>query len=85
MPAFRAPLSERAFITASNLPAECQPCGGDVAWANTFMQMADHRNLIRDQGLDECMMSWSASMAAPSWCEQFVAENGADGLLGLRS
>lgn len=86
VPADHAPLLGGAFITASNLPTECQPYGGDLIWANTFADMAEHRSLEERESmsLDEWVMSWSTTTAAPSWCETFIAANGIGGLLEYR-
>lgn len=85
IPAERAPLTEDSFMTASNLPAECQPYGGDIVWARTFAKMKKRRLRADAIGLDEWVLGWSASTAAPSWCDKFVSEAGISGLIEHRS
>lgn len=72
-------------MTAANLPTECQPFGGDVIWARQFADMAHERYLNDVQDVDEWVLGWSATTAAPFWCETFIAESGTEGLLDYRS
>lgn len=80
VPTERSSLPGDATITASNLPAECQPYGGDLIWANTFAQMCAQRRVSESSFID-WVSSWSESTAAPGWCDKFLAEAGVEGAL----
>lgn len=85
-----------AYLTAINLPAECQPYGGDIIWANKAERMEAHRGLAADtaaSGLTDIagfdlarwISTWSSSVAAPSWCNKFMEEAGVIGALSYHS
>lgn len=78
-------LSGGAVLTAFNLPAECQPYGGDVVWAHNFAKIMDHRRLSAEVNPAEWVGGWSETTAAPSWCNKFLSESGAEGLLNYCS
>lgn len=69
-----------ATLGACNLPAECQPYGSDVIWADKFATMSAGRRLTTES-LSDWAFGWVDSTAAPSWCEKFLAEIGDEGLL----
>lgn len=65
-----------AVLSAINFPAECPPYGGDQIWAETFAAMTERRHLtIQEQSLKDWVSTWSASTAAPSWCEKYLRES----------
>ncbi|CAM9563847.1 unnamed protein product [Sphacelaria rigidula] len=71
-------------VTASNLPAECRPFGGDLIWARKFAKISSaiaaafpgRRNLRSTSAMTfpEWVMS-GPPVAAPAWCAQFVKEH----------
>ncbi|CAM9548151.1 unnamed protein product [Sphacelaria rigidula] len=76
-------------MTASNLPAECRPFGGDLIWARKFAEITSaaiaaaipgRRNLRSTTAMTfpEWVMS-GPPVAAPAWCAQFVKEHTAAG------
>lgn len=78
----RMSLPGGATMTAVNLPVQCQPYGGDVIWAKSFKEIATNRHLsVIYDTVDEWVARWSAKAAAPTWCDRFLAESGAGGLL----
>lgn len=74
-------LNEGATMSVMNLPAECQPYGGDVMWARTFEQMTQRRLMIEPTSFSEWVLEWVDSTAAPLWCEKFINDFGAEDLL----
>lgn len=78
----RNPLAGDGFITAVNMPAECQPYGGDIIWAETAIQINSRRRLpMTHYSFTEWASEWSESTAAPAWCRKFLEEAGVDGVL----
>lgn len=72
-------------LSAVNLPVECQPYGSDVTWARKFVESGHGRYLSAVEDTGDWVFSWSENTAAPSWCEKFIGESGAEGLLDHRS
>ena len=87
-------------VSATNLPAECQPFGGDRVWAEDFENVtsaARRRRSLRGgvnvevaaaTGDDIALEEWvlrSGTLAAPEWCAKFLEEEGVNGLLKVTS
>lgn len=72
-------------IFAANLPAECQPFGGDRIWAAQYAEImrAAHRSL-RSINFSNWILE-ADTLAAPTWCEKFLNEKRLEGLLRVQS
>lgn len=79
--------SSEVVVSAANLPAECRPFGGDRIWATQFAQMMATRRLnmrIGTVSFAEWLLQ-PETLAAPTWCAQYLQEGGIAGLLATRS
>lgn len=47
--------------------------------------MSRRRLIAEHLGVDEWVLGWSGSTAAPAWCDKFVNDSGSSGLLGYHS
>lgn len=75
----------QTVVSATNLPAECQPFGGDIVWAETFEEMDSSKSSrsLRGKAMDIPLEEWvlrSKTLAAPKWCVMFLQEGGTVGL-----
>eukprot|EP00752_Nemacystus_decipiens_P010635 g9472.t1 len=70
------PVADGAMtVSASNLPVECRQFGGDKIWARVYQEILDgRRQLLSGESLEEWILRYD-SMAAPSWCAKYIAEN----------
>lgn len=81
------PGSSDVIVSAANLPAECRPFGGDRIWAAHFAEMMAARRLNIRLGAVS-FADWllkPETLAAPTWCAQYLQEGGIAGLLATRS
>ena len=63
-------------MSASNLPVQCRPFGGDKIWARMFEEMQQgRRKLAADQWFEDWILSVD-HMEAPGWCANYIDENG---------
>eukprot|EP00752_Nemacystus_decipiens_P005032 g4571.t1 len=63
-------------LSASNLPAECRQFGGDRIWARIYQDMIEgRRQLLEDESLEQWILRYDHSMAAPGWCAKYISEN----------
>lgn len=83
---FRLPGSYPVVVSAANLPAECRPFGGDRIWATQFEEMVTkHRSLrLHSVSFGEWILQ-PDTLAAPTWCAQFLEEGGSAGIISTRS
>ncbi|CAN0590712.1 unnamed protein product, partial [Laminaria digitata] len=74
------------FMSATNLPAECRPFGGDRIWATQFALMIGDQRSLRATSVpfDQWIMQ-PRTLAAPTWCAKFLEEGGSPGLLATRT
>eukprot|EP00752_Nemacystus_decipiens_P016770 g15007.t1 len=62
-------------VSATNLPVECRPFGGDKIWARMHQETPEDRlQLIDGETLEDWILSFDR-MAAPGWCAKYIAEN----------
>lgn len=73
----RVPVADGAIsLSASNLPAECRQFGGDKIWARMYQEMLEGRRaLLGGESLEDWILRFDHSMAAPGWCAKYIAEN----------
>ena len=71
-------VSDGIAVSASNLPVECQPFGGDRIWARIHDEMLQGKRVL---SLGERFEDWILRfdhMAAPDWCREYIAKHGLD-------
>ncbi|CAM9150761.1 unnamed protein product [Ectocarpus sp. 8 AP-2014] len=70
------PVADGAMtVSASNLPVECRQFGGDRIWARMRQERLNgRRELLGGESLEEWILRYD-HMAAPGWCEKYIAEN----------
>ncbi|CAN0252997.1 unnamed protein product [Scytosiphon promiscuus] len=71
-------LPGQVFVATANLPAACQPFGGDIIWAQQFADITARRRLRSESRMSflDWVKSWSETTAAPLWCNKFIDEEG---------
>ena len=75
------PGEANVFVAAANLPAACQPFGGDIIWAQQFADItartqSRHLRGVSRMSFLDWIKSWSETTAAPTWCNKFIDEDG---------
>lgn len=79
-------LAEGVHVSATNLPAECRPFGGDLIWAAQFEQMTAARRSLRAASR-ATLYEWILepdTLAAPAWCAEYM-EHGLTSLFATQS
>ena len=73
-------------VSSTNLPAEYRPFGGNRVWAAQFAgKTIDHRQLHSGSVPFHEWILQPDTLAAPTWCANFLEEGVSDGLLAMWS
>eukprot|EP00903_Cladosiphon_okamuranus_P010195 g9654.t1 len=71
----KVPVADGAIsVSASNLPVECRQFGGDKIWARQYekMMLEGRRQLFDDESLEDWILKFDNTMAAPGWCAKYI-------------